>query len=232
MVLTLARVIRLCAYTSYSVFISIIMLAEGVQARAQIPAADTFRLRVRPGASGDASVSDPANMWIIAFLCLTLLVVVVATLWPNETKENPYQRQRKYARVDQIYFKVRAQILSNEEAASVLRETRTAQPASLPWKPEAALPMTVLSLGLSGCSFATPLSIPKGAVILFDLASLPDFPLSQETLVAGKVVWTRVQRQNLVSTEMVGTKFVAFGNVGAAEALKQYLNFLLDDPMT
>lgn len=190
-----------------------------------------IEFKARVGSPGTmANVASPILPWVVGLVCLVLFGIMLATLWPNDSENNLYRRQRKFARVDGLFFKLRCQVCSEEHGKSLLKESRGK--TELMVSPTATLSnLTLLSLSFGGCSLMGHEGLKKGSVILLHMHTLPDFP-TRDLVVAAKVVWVRIQTHHNASHEVSGVKFFNATSKVSSESLRQYLNFLMDEPVT
>ncbi len=190
-----------------------------------------FSLQARGGGGqGGSGLAGGALPWVVGVVCIALIAILVATLWPNESEGNPYQRQRKFARVDGLFLKVAGWVLGEDESKrflTSLRETGNYDTATQ--RPLDGL--TLMSLSFGGCSLASTVPLAKGNVVLLRLHSLPDFP-KREMLVAAKVVWARPRQATGEPYDICGAKFLFTDGANGPESLRQYLNFLMDEPLS
>jgi hypothetical protein len=178
---------------------------------------------------GSASFSTIALIAVVSFV---LILFLMATLWPREKSESFQYRQRQFGRVDGLFYKMQAAVLEADEAQSFLAgqfpETHHLQALLL----LRSHPMTLVSLSVGGCALVTPIAIKKGATILLQLSSLPDFPV-QDAIIGCRVVWAKQNRGSHGAMEAVGCKFVApEGSLVPEELLKKYITFLMDEPVS
>jgi hypothetical protein len=197
---------------------------------AQPSVSEGLSLRAQSAAGGTGEALGGLLPWIIGVVSITLIGILVVTLWPNESDSNPYQRQRKFARVDGLFLKIKAVVLGSAESQSFLQAVKATgnYPHCKDHTPEA---LTLLSLSFGGCSVASPRTLLKGEVILLDLQSLPDFPGPTAT-IAAKIMWTRPKSESGESYDMAGAKFLNPAKPVHLDALRQYLNFLMDEPLS
>ncbi|MCA2961448.1 MAG: PilZ domain-containing protein [Silvanigrellales bacterium] len=200
-------------------------------ALAQAGLGEGFSLQARGGGSpGAGTLAGGALSWVVGVVCVALIGVLVVTLWPNDSDENPYQRQRKFARVDGLFLKVTGYLLSDDESRIFLSSLRTsgayATPSTL-----SAEGLTILSLSFGGCSIASSAAFGKGNIILLRLHSLPDFP-SRDLMLAAKIVWIKARSSTGEPYDVCGAKFLFPSDRAGTESLRQYLNFLMDEPLS
>lgn len=193
--------------------------------------ADTFELKARTGLPNSSFGFDQGALpWVIALVCFVLLGFMLATLWPNEGADNPYQRQRKFARIDGLFLKVAGFVLDDDGSRIAAKDTRNFLRDATLLQTEFE-PLTLLSLSFGGCSIASTGKLKKGSVVLLHLHTLPDFPAKALT-VAAKVVWTRLEHKDHRGFEVAGAKFIFSSEGESTESLRQYLNYLMDEPVT
>jgi Tfp pilus assembly protein PilZ len=189
-----------------------------------------FSLQARGGGSGSGIAASGALPWIIGVVCIALIAVLVVTLWPNDSEGNPYQRQRKFARVDNLFLKISAVILPEEDSRRFISNLRATGTYEVP-APIAFENLTMMSVSFGGCSLASTPALSKGNVILLHLNSLPDFP-SKDLTVAAKVVWVRSRADSGEPYDTCGAKFLFPSDHSSVELLRQYINFLMDEPLS
>lgn len=193
----------------------------------------SFELQTRTnfGSSNSADGSTP-TLLIIVLVSFVLVLFLMATLWPREKLDSLHSRQRQFGRVDGLFFKVQTALLDNEESERYL-SAQLSNPALIQgmmlMKNQ---PLTLVSLSVGGCAFVSPTPIKKGSLLLLQLGTLPDFP--QENLViACKVVWSRRDKGTHGGIETCGCKFVfPTGTPSPDEPLKNYITFLMDEPVS
>lgn len=190
-----------------------------------------FSLQARGGSTAaGGSLAGGALSWVVGVVCVALIGVLVVTLWPNESDENPYQRQRKFARVDGLFLKVTGYVLGDEESKNFLSNLKAvgkyATPSTL--SPEG---LTLMSLSFGGCSLASSSSLGKGNIVLLRFGSLPDFP-NRDLMLAAKIVWTKARSATGEPFDICGAKFLFPSDGQGTETLRQYLNFLMDEPLS
>ncbi len=225
--LTLARkwkilMVRLCFFLWSSFLVSSLTLAQEMTT---LPFTSQQSLK---GASQNLA-GNPLP-WVVGAVALVLFGIILISLWPRRDDESLYQRQRKFARVDNLYFKIKAHLLADDESKRFLKdeESMRVPPPGL-FKDQDELIVVGLSVG--GCSLLAQHHLKKGMVIFLRLDSLPDFP-AQNLLVGAKVIWTRTVKENNKISEIAGTKFVYVASPETTDSLKQYLNYLMDEPVT
>lgn len=168
--------------------------------------------------------------WVVAFVCFLLFAILIATLWPNETDVSPYERQRKFSRVDQLFFKVSGHVLSDDQSKKFVKgEGRTEISVEAKKFPSESL--TLLGLSSGGCSFLGDESLRRGKVVLLNLDTLPDFP-SKELVAAVKIVWVREEKTHGRVYTVAGGKFIYSTGENTGENVKKYLSYLMDEPAT
>ena len=216
--------------TSVVTKLLMLTLVSAPQAFAQ-GAGDNFELRMhtpQDAASGFASFG--LTPWVIALICFALFGIMLATLWPNDSELNPYQRQRKFSRVDQLFFKVTGFLLDEEESKAVIRHARSPSTA-VEKRTSSSEQLTLVGLSSGGCTFLGDERLKKGQVVVFRLDSLPDFP-SKELLAAVKIVWLREEKNHGKKYLVAGGKFISTSRADSGENLRQYLNYLMNEPAT
>ena len=228
--LTLFRFSTSCCRAYITLICVMVSSAVVWPAWAQIDT-ESFELKARTGVVNSSfNLQAGAFPWVIGLLCLVLFGVMLATLWPNESENNPYQRQRKFARIDGLFFKIAGLLLDEEESRRALKH-----PANFMEELSRALPhfgqLSLTSLSYGGCSIASNIKLKKGSVVLLHLHSLPDFPVRNLT-VAAKVVWSRIEKNAGAGIEVAGAKFIYFSDGETSESLRKYLNYLMDEPIT
>jgi len=228
--LTLAR--RTAAlHRDKVLFVSVALLLLSQNAFGQGGLDGGIALQARSaGASAQATSTGGALPWMIGLVCLVLIGILVVTLWPNASDANPYQRQRKFARIDGLFLKISALMLGMDDSRRFLTHLRSNGEYE-PTPPAQAEGLTLMSLSFGGCSIASPTGLTKGNVVLLHLHSLPDFP-SQALTVAAKIVWTRPRTAGGEPYDVAGAKFLFPSDATGIESLRQYLNFLMDEPLT
>lgn len=200
-------------------------------ALAQAGLGQGFSLQARGGgSSGAGSLAGGALSWVVGVVCVALIGVLVVTLWPNESEENPYQRQRKFARIDGLFLKITGYVLGDEDSRSFLSSLRASGTYETP-SALSAEGLTLMSLSFGGCSVASTAPLGKGNVILLRLNSLPDFP-SRDLMLAAKIVWTKARTATGEPYDVCGAKFLFPSDGVGTESLRQYLNFLMDEPLS
>lgn len=217
---------------STSAVTKLLMLSFVVAQQAFAQAAgDNFQFQLNTPTDGAVGFSSLGlTPWVIALICFALFGIMLATLWPNDSESNPYQRQRKFSRVDQLFFKVTGFILDEEESKAVLKNTRSPAVA-IEKRLSAPEQITLVGLSSGGCTFLGDERLKKGQVVVFKLDSLPDFP-SKELLAAVKVVWLREEKTHGKRYFVAGGKFVYASRPETSENLRQYLNYLMNEPAT
>lgn len=193
----------------------------------------SFELQARttlntPG-FGTTSFSTIALIALVSFI---LILFLMATLWPREKSESFQYRQRQFGRVDGLFYKVQAAVLEPDEAqrylAGEIQEQHQLQALML----IRSHPMTLVSLSLGGCAFVSSSAVKKGALVLLQLSSLPDFP-AKDMPVGCRVVWAKQNKGSHGVMEAVGCKFLAPENSPfPEEELKHYITFLMDEPVS
>lgn len=208
-----------------------LILSLSLSSIARAAPGSSFELSARANLPNtSANLVSPAIPWLIGLICIVLFGVMLATLWPSDNENNLYKRQRKFARIDGLFFKIKGFVLGEEESRMFLRDPRLQANPKLALN-ETAEGLTLLSLSFGGCSIICGQKVKKGAVILLELNSLPDFP-AKNLIVAAKVVWARSQRDHSNLYEVAGAKFISASAQESAESLRQYLNYLMDEPVT
>ena len=212
------------------------LICAAVSFSIQLPAwaqmdTGSFEIKARTGVGNPSfNLESGALPWVIGLLCLVLFGIMLATLWPNESENNQYQRQRKFARIDGLFLKIAGLALDEEESRQALKH-----PAIFMEEQGRAFPpfgvLTLTSLSFGGCSIAATTKLKKGSIVLLHLHSLPDYPARALT-VAAKIVWSRVDQGAAVGMEVAGAKFIYFSDGETPESLRKYLNYLMDEPIT
>lgn len=193
----------------------------------------SFELQARttmntPG-FGTTSFSTIAVIALVSFI---LILFLMATLWPREKSDSFQYRQRQFGRVDGLFYKVQAAVLEADEAHKFLTGQLVGQHQLQALMLIRSQPMTLVSLSVGGCAFVSASPVKKGSVILLQLSSLPDFPATELPLGC-RVVWTKLNKGSHGAMEAVGCKFVPPANAPfPEEQLKQYISFLMDEPVS
>jgi hypothetical protein len=172
--------------------------------------------------------------WLFGISCVLILSVFVATLWPRKNDANLIQKQRKFARVDGLFLNISGVVLSSIESSEMTSMEPDAQEARIKKMirhSEAIQKLTLLSLSMGGCSVAVRGKLTKGDVILMKMGALPDFP-STEIVLAAKSVWVHSNTETGETYDVCGAKFLNLDRAEHKEALAQYLNFLMDEPLS
>lgn len=190
---------------------------------------ESFELRLRSGQQTELDIGAFGFApWVVALICLVLFGIMVATLWPNDSSSSPYQRQRKFSRIDQLFFKVTGYILDEDESKTFLKDVRES-PVALEKRRTPPEQLTLLGLSHGGCSFLGDERLHKGMVVLLNLDTLPDFP-SKHLVAAVKIVWVREEKTHGKKYCVAGGKFVYTSSQETSENLRQYLNYLMNEP--
>lgn len=192
----------------------------------------SFELQTRTNFNSSNTVGGSLpTLVIIALVTFALVLFLMATLWPREKANSIHSRQRQFGRVDGLFFRVQAALLDSEESERYL-SGQLSNPALL----QGILLMknqtlTLVSLSVGGCAFVSPMPLKKGAVLLMQLGSLPDFP-KENLIIACRVVWSRHDKGKHGGIESAGGKFVfPQGAQPPEEPLKNYITFLMDEPV-
>ena len=193
----------------------------------------SFELQTRTSLNSlNSSGSSIPTMLIIALVSFVLILFLMATLWPREKSDSMHSRQRQFGRVDGLFFRIQAALLNDEDAGRYL-SGQLSNPALL----QGLLMMntqalTLVSLSVGGCALVSPAPLKKGSLLLIQLGSLPDFP-QENLIVACKVVWSRRDKGKQGGIESSGCKFVfPEGANTPDEPLKNYITFLMDEPVS
>ncbi|MEY4065551.1 MAG: PilZ domain [Pseudomonadota bacterium] len=192
----------------------------------------SFELQTRTGmTSAGPGAGGVSTLGVIAIVSFVLILFLMATLWPRGKENDINFRQRQFGRVDGLFFRIQGAFLDPEEAERYL-SGQFVNPALLQglmlMKGQS---ITMVSLSLGGCGFVSPTPLKKGALLLLQLASLPDFP--QENLIIGcRVVWSKRNPGAHGTMESVGCKFVfPHGTQPPEDVLKRYITYLMDEPV-
>jgi hypothetical protein len=192
----------------------------------------SFELQTRTGLTSSGSgTGGVSTLGVIAVVSFILILFLMATLWPRGKENDINFRQRQFGRVDGLFFRIQGALLDSEEADRYL-SGQFMNPALLQglllMKSQS---LTLVSLSLGGCGFVSPSPLKKGAVLLLQLASLPDFP--QENLIVGcRVVWSKKNTGAHGTMESVGCKFVfPDGTQAPEDLLRRYITYLMDEPV-
>lgn len=192
----------------------------------------SFQLQTRTNMNlSGSSDGSTTTLMVIAAVTFILVLFLMATLWPREKSDSMHSRQRRFGRVDGLFFRIQAALLDNEEADRYL-SGQLSNPALLQGimmiKTQA---LTLVSLSMGGCAFVTPTPMKKGSILLLQLASLPDFP-QENLIIACRVIWSRRDKGAHGGIETAGCKFIFPQGVEAPEeSLKTYITFLMDEPV-
>lgn len=175
-------------------------------------------------------LSNPAVPWMLGAIIFALIVIMVVTLWPNEEESNPYQRQRRFARVGDLFYQFQIEFIKGQDARSFLRSTRETfvNDQNMVGKLGDA---TLMSLSFGGATIISHDPVEKGDAVILHCHTLPDFP-AKFLRIPGKIVWTRRESDRGKRFDIAGVKFVAVTDKEAASQLKKYLSFLMDEPVT
>lgn len=189
-----------------------------------------LQTRINVNSSNSFAGSVP-SLVIIAILSFILVLFLMTTLWPREKSNSMHSRQRQFGRVDGLFFRIQAALLDDEESERYL-SGHLSNPALLQgilmMKSQA---LTLVSLSVGGCAFISQDAFKKGSVLLLQFGSLPDFP-QENLLVACKIIWTRRDKGKQGGIENSGCKFVfPQGVTMPEETLKNYISFLMDEPV-
>lgn len=173
--------------------------------------------------------SGPATFtpWIVALIGFVLFGIILATLWPNDWSSNPYHRQRKFSRVDQLFLKVSGLLLSDLESRDFLKRGQREMSSAL--KKHLPEQITLLALSPGGCTLLGDDRLKRGMVVLLNLDTLPDFP-SSELVAAVKIIWVREEKTHGKKYWVAGGKFLPHQSGSTSENLRQYLRYLMNEP--
>jgi len=169
---------------------------------------------------------------VVAIVSFILALFLMATLWPREKSDSMHSRQRRYGRVDGLFFKVQAAVLSLEDAERYLSDQSSSFALLQGVLMMNSQSMTLVSLSIGGCAFVSPTPLKKGSFLLLQLGSLPDFP--QKNLIVGcRVIWSKKDKGTHGEIESAGCKFIFPQDSTVMEGpLKEYITFLMDEPVS
>lgn len=179
--------------------------------------------RSNPGAG-----STFFSPWVVTIIMLVVIGVLVVALWPSDNSASTYARQRRFARVEQLFFKVIGRVLSEVDSESFVNHLKSPQ-AKVDLTPMPSDPLIVIGLSVGGCSVLSEMNLKKGQVVILKLDTLPDFP-SSEFAVAMRIIWVRDQIVHGRRSYVGGGKFIFTSHAAAQDDLRKYLNYLLNEP--
>jgi PilZ domain len=187
-------------------------------------------------------LSNPVVTTLTALIFIGLILVII---WPNESKSNIYQRQRKYARIDGLFLKVTASVFNELESKLYLKQDKLQKQIhselNTSGQKEA---LFIVSLSCGGLSLESNRKIEKGQIIRINLHELPDFPTSSFCIFA-KIVWNKLEpKENNLETWLCGAKFIFLNSSDEEknlnteihsdsqkelQILRQYINYMMAD---
>lgn len=183
--------------------------------------------------TGSAPSSTPDALSVpvlVAFIVILIIsVVLVATFWPVDEQEK-VKRQRRYARVDELYFPVQAVLVNKETIEELSSLSEDPQRIERYFDTFLPIEIRVTSISLGGCAIKTDRPLEKGQMILLNLAQLPDFP-SKHSFASFKVTWVRGPKHPDRDARIdIGLQITDTFQENTRDTLRRYLNYLLDDP--
>lgn len=167
---------------------------------------------------------------LVAFIVILIIsVVLVATFWPADEQER-VKRQRRYARVDDLYFPIQAIVVTKETLADMRAQSEDRQSLERFFETYLPIEIRVTSISLGGCAIKTERHLEKGQMMLLNLAQLPDFP-TKNGLSSFKVTWVREPKHPDRDARVdIGLQIAETFHESTRDMLRKYLNYLLDDP--
>jgi hypothetical protein len=168
--------------------------------------------------------------FLVAFIVILIIcILLIATFWPvNE--HDPSRRQRKYARIDQLYFPVQGALVTKESIEEIRSISNNSERVERYFESFLPIEFRVTSLSLGGCAIKAERALEKGQIILLNLGQLPDYP-KRYGFVSFKVTWIRNPKNpNRDSLFDVGLQISDTFQEDTKDTLRKYLNYLLDDP--
>ncbi len=179
-----------------------------------------------PGGSIDV-MSVPSI--IVFMVILVISIILVATFWsaPNQDR---LKRQRKYARVDDLYFPLIGVSASPEALSDISKLNGDMERIGRYIDTFLPIEMRLTSLSLGGCAVKTDKEFEKGQQLILNLSLLPDYPEPHD-YIAFKVAWVRSPKKTTEDSRFeIGLQISDVYSPASKQNVKNYLNYLLDEP--